>query len=634
MQKFSFKQKVRYKLDNWLVSGIAPILIWLALTTLLATVVAGFVIWLGGWGPQDQPVNFAEATWIALTRSLDPGTFGIDEGHVFRIIGLSITVFGVLIVAIIIGLVSASIDKRLAYLRIGRNIVVEKNHILILGWSSKVEIIISELIVANKDKTKTTFVVLADKDPAEMQHELKDKRIKSSSSKIIFRQGNTADISHIELVNPKDAKSIIIVSPETDSPDAQVVRTVLTLFKLDPSFDNLNVVAEFQTHAAASALSDVCGSNLSIVVTTEVISRITAQITRSPGLSVVYQDLLDFGGDEIYLKHFPELIGSRFGEIMYQFADSSIIGIAQADGQVILCPDRNEVIKQDDSLVGISEDNSTFLHNANLNVINLEKTIRKVPRLLPEKFLVLGWNEFTWNILKELDDYVLPGSFVDIWVDQNIVDLRKIETLPNLVNIQTNIKTGDTSEKEILQKAIGIGEFDHILILCYRSGLKKSVSDARTLLTLLQVRHVIKGINGYKPNLVTELLEFADIELASVADPDDYVISERVVALLLSQISEDPRINLVFGDLFTAGCAEIILEPISNWVNPGNFTVLELCQKLGDQNFVLIGIKANSLQSDSRSLGNGLVLHLNKNEYLILDKDDRFVLIKKTVENI
>ena len=46
-----------------------------------------------------------------------------------------------------------------------------------------------------------------------------------------------------------------------------------------------------------------------LVLGGELIARITAQTCRQSGLSVVYIELLDFGGDEIYFNEEPELVG-------------------------------------------------------------------------------------------------------------------------------------------------------------------------------------------------------------------------------------------------------------------------------------------------------------------------------------
>ncbi len=44
-----------------------------------------------------------------------------------------------------------------------------------------------------------------------------------------------------------------------------------------------------------------------LVLPSELVSRITVQTSRQTGLSIVYKELLDFGGDEIYFKDESEV---------------------------------------------------------------------------------------------------------------------------------------------------------------------------------------------------------------------------------------------------------------------------------------------------------------------------------------
>lgn len=116
------RARFRYAVDNALTKGLWLLLPWMAGGLLAAVSAVGLLIWLWEAGPGDQRVPLIEAIWIALTRSLDPGTFGQDEGPHFRIAGLVITVIGLLAIAPLIGLIANAVDRRLEELRQGRSI--------------------------------------------------------------------------------------------------------------------------------------------------------------------------------------------------------------------------------------------------------------------------------------------------------------------------------------------------------------------------------------------------------------------------------------------------------------------------------------------------------------------------------
>ena len=54
-------------------------------------------------------------------------------------------------------------------LRKGRSVIMEEGHILILGWSSKIHSIISELAKANENQKNVVIAVLANRDKIRME---------------------------------------------------------------------------------------------------------------------------------------------------------------------------------------------------------------------------------------------------------------------------------------------------------------------------------------------------------------------------------------------------------------------------------------------------------------------------------
>src|SRR5207244_631938 len=124
---------------------------------------------------------------------------------------------------------SNSMSDKLEELRKGRSPVLETEHTLILGWSSKIFPIISEIVVANENRKNPRIVILADKDKVEMEDEIKSKAGNTRNTKVICRSGNPIDLDDIDLVNPNGARSVIILAPETDEPDIHVIKTILAI---------------------------------------------------------------------------------------------------------------------------------------------------------------------------------------------------------------------------------------------------------------------------------------------------------------------------------------------------------------------------------------------------------------------
>ncbi len=65
------------------------------------------------------------------------------------------------------------------------------------------------------------------------------------------------------------------------------------------------------------------------VVVSDLVARIIAQTCRQSGLSVVYTEMLDFGGDEIYFTDASPLAGKTFGEALMCYEQNAVLGIVK-----------------------------------------------------------------------------------------------------------------------------------------------------------------------------------------------------------------------------------------------------------------------------------------------------------------
>ncbi|NTV40173.1 MAG: potassium transporter TrkA, partial [Demequinaceae bacterium] len=155
--------RVRYWFDNTMARGTSAVIGLLGLVSLAWILVAGFIAWAFQLKQDGSSYSYIEATWRQLTFTLDPGTFSGDVGVAWLTLSLLTTLFGVLVVASLIGVVSAAFDDKISELRKGKSNVLESGHTVIVGWNSKVFTIISELVVANESERKPVIVILADR---------------------------------------------------------------------------------------------------------------------------------------------------------------------------------------------------------------------------------------------------------------------------------------------------------------------------------------------------------------------------------------------------------------------------------------------------------------------------------------
>ena len=54
-----------------------------------------------------------------------------------------------------------------------------------------------------------------------------------------------------------------------------------------------------------------------------------------------------------------------------------------------------------------------------------------------------------------------------------------------------------------------------------------------------------------------------------MAEADDFIVSNTLVSLMVSQVAENEHLVKVFDELFSAGGCEIYLKPATDYVRAG-----------------------------------------------------------------
>ncbi len=111
----------------------------------------------------------------------------------------------------------------------GSALSVEKNHIVILGWSEQVFTIISELMYANANQPYFCIAILGPLAKEDMEDQIRKKITKIGKTKIVCRTGDPLEMSDLKIVSLNTAKTIIILQPQSRYPDADVIKIVLAI---------------------------------------------------------------------------------------------------------------------------------------------------------------------------------------------------------------------------------------------------------------------------------------------------------------------------------------------------------------------------------------------------------------------
>jgi hypothetical protein len=195
----------------------------------------------------------------------------------------------------------------------------------------------------------------------------------------------------------------------------------------------------------------------------------------------------------------------------------------------------------------------------------------------------LGWNWRAPLILRELDNYVAKGSEIVVVADEGCLS-SDLQVIANSQRNQTvTFQVGDTSDRAVLD-SLAISKFHHVIVLSYSDKLDPEKADAKTLATLLHLRDISeKSKSDF--SIVSEMLDERNRQLAQSMRIDDFIVSEQLVSLLLTQISENKELNVIFQDLFDADGSEIYMKPVQGYIKLGHEvdfnTVVESAKRKG-----------------------------------------------------
>ena len=463
--------------------------------------------------------SISGAVWLAWTFVADPGTHAdAPEGFLVRFVSFSITVGGMLIFALMIGIISDYIGNKIDELKKGKSRVIESDHSVMLGWTDKSIAIIQQISLANESEGGGTIVVLADAPKEDLEEHLasamsqeRGSALELMGTNVVFRSGNPLEESELQRVSVLTARSVIVLSPESLSPDeadANQVRQVMALKALDGVNGNEcpPVVVEVQDVDNSELFTLVAPDFAEVIVAHDLIGRFMLECARYPGLACVLESMMGFEGSEFYFEEWPELKGKSFLDITCRFDDAVPIGIKSNSGKVFINPKNDHIIQEGDKILVLAEDNDTY--EVNDGSYETNKKIESPPAAEDakqvEKIMFLGWRRDMADLITQLDGYVAKGS--ELWLFNTVPVEERNELLKDqghkselkLDNLLVYNVVGNPLIRRDLSRIVSVDhdgetvsldEVDSILILADSVSIENGATvmscDSRSLSTLV-----------------------------------------------------------------------------------------------------------------------------------------------------
>ncbi len=548
------RNRIRYRFDNLLSRGTWAVLVFLGATTLVVLIVSAVLLALAGvtFGGSEG-TSFLEDFWQSMLRAMDPGTMADDVGWGQRLLALLVTIFGILVAGTLIGIIASGVEQRVDEMQRGRSVVVESDHVLILGASSRLPVIVNQLTLAGRARRGNAIVMLADRDPRDMNEDVRALVQDTRQSRLVFRRGDPSRRADLPLAAVDKARFVIVLSREDSENDAGVVKAVLAVGAELGGFDRTPIIAELSSAGTAESLVQACGGQVHPMVPLQAVARIMAFTLGAPGLNQVIDELLDYRGSDIYVRDLGDLAGSRFGEIVRRFANVRPIGRIRGNGEVELNPVPHSVLSDGDRLVVIAEDHHDTLAISPFPARgDLTESTRPAlqARRRNENYLFIGWNALGRELLDHLKSLAAPGSSVHVVYDARLFEPDELDIPPaeGLEVRLTPIRTDTWRPADWNEQLAGITS---VVFLGYRRGLSVDEADSRTLISLMLLKQAMDANGVVGPRIVAEVLDADNVDLALTTGADDFVVSDSMASRFIAQLAEQPERRLVMLSLFS-----------------------------------------------------------------------------------
>lgn len=546
------------------------------------TVLSGaIVLSLTGIDVKAEGDGFLQALWEVLLRAMSPDQLTGQDTWSARLILLAVTVFGLLLFSTLISITNSSLTQRFEQVRRGRRPIHLQGHIALLNWNEFGFRVLREIAEANSGSASARRVtILCDQDPLELlrhiQANFRDhaqrgggdtKWLRKPETWITVRRGkghHTTDLLNLAAIGEADG-AIVLQDEETD--DSHVVRCVLAISAAlrSQGQDSSRLAKDLPvvTFNSRSPLATRLDSRLTTITSSirrdnhrhlnyvslspdEIRAGIETQVARHRGLSYAYQDLLDFGGEELYILDPPHGF-TTFGEAFLGLLRCIPIGIAVADS-VDLWPDWSSDITHKAICVLARDRRQTSLRNR--VILSSLPTIRargRPPLSEKENFLFVGWNESADQLRTSLMGIVAKGSSLKVL-------LRERDERP------TDMKFGDTEiqlfqrhHNDPLDDFIFLDGINHVVVFA-DMNVTPQQSDAQALIDLFACRHYADRLANpdRRFTIVGELRRRSSRHVAGVRLADDLLISESLMAAAATQLVFEPRLEKVITSLLSS----------------------------------------------------------------------------------
>ncbi|MCR5683955.1 MAG: hypothetical protein K6G81_00845 [Lachnospiraceae bacterium] len=472
-------------------------------------------------------------------------------------------IVGLLITSVLIGIISNAIEEHIDGLKDGKSRVLENDHLVILGFIPGEYTLIKQIILAAGSE-KRTVVIASDVSSEEMREAVFDNLDVPKNVKLIFRTIDIYDPASLEKLSLTTSRHILINPMD----DMNTIKALLAVSLLINSADNENVRVSALVSRNEHRFPDTVAArhNVTTIQMRNAIARMVAHSCSQTGLSDAFREVFSFEGNEFYYISIEEAAGMSFSELSYRLDNAVPIGLIH-DGEIILNPDKDRKIAQNDRIIVFSQEaGSAVLTDSKYHEMPMG---RYKSSETGKSIVIIGYNSSFKLVYRELSENITEVIVAGIPEEK---EASAIKVGNEAEKRKMTIYDDDIDEMENLS---GIAKkVDHVVLLSDYT-LEDEEADIQSIFRIMRLRD-IRTKNGLKFNITAEMRKKSNLNLIREEEHMDYVVASNMSSLFLAQLCENYELNGLYKEILASRGNELYLKRAKNFGLEGVYTTVQL----------------------------------------------------------
>ncbi|MBR4636236.1 MAG: hypothetical protein IKO51_07730 [Clostridia bacterium] len=603
---YTFKERFNYWFDNRMTKGsLSFIRILIIASILLAVLIAALIILF----KFNEEGETASVFWDSIATVINAWMPSFEDGSPgYIILMAACAIAGLLFTSVLIGIVTSSIEEKIVDLKKGNSSVLEKGHIVILGFNEGEYTLLRELILAAEGREQC-IVLAEDIDREEMEQALDENLDVPKNVRIVCRTADITDPASLEKCSIENCKTVII-SPADETRTVKAILAVTALLK-DKDASDVSISAIIPQGVNRFPASLMQAHHINALPTNVMIAKVIAHSCTQRGLSETFREIFNFEGSEFYVISIPEAVGMTFGDVALRMDKAVPLGIVN-EGSTLIDPPFTRVIGEGDSILVFSDESESA------RLVELPEGAGTPDVTLglyagnPTGAVFIGRNELLPMILRELPDNVRLAYIDGRGLEDG--ERTKLEAAAQARDLALNLYEYDPRTEEGMLALAKLSE--HVIVLNDHEG-DPDEADTDVIFHVLNLRD-IRARHELPFNITVEMQKERNQNLVGDGSYTDFLITTSLSSLFLAQLAENPELIGVFRELLSNDGCELFLKNVGDAGIAGSYRMGDLRSLLLQNGYILLGF----IDAEKRSRFNPPV-----NETVTIRNEDCLIVI-------